>query len=44
VYELGIPPPWFWDVDDATLATVLVLLGEQHDRISKAQRKSKRKR
>jgi hypothetical protein len=42
VYEVGIPPPHWWDVDDHTLATMLALLAEQHDRISKAQRKRKR--
>lgn len=39
VYEVGIPPPWWWEADDATLATLLQLLGEQHDRMAKANRK-----
>lgn len=43
VYEIGIPPPWWWDVDDATLATTLELLSEQHARMKKATRKRGRR-
>jgi hypothetical protein len=39
VYEIGIPPPWWWDVDDATLATILELVGEQQAQTKKAMRK-----
>jgi hypothetical protein len=39
VYRVGIPPPWWWTADDATVATMLALVGEQHDREAKAMRK-----
>jgi hypothetical protein len=39
LYEIGIPPPHWWDADDATLATILLLVGQQQDAMRKANRK-----
>jgi hypothetical protein len=42
VYEIGVPPPWWWDAPDEVLATLLVLLGEQQERIDRQTRKHRR--
>jgi hypothetical protein len=39
VYDIGIPPPWWWDADDQVIATVLDLLGERAERARAASRR-----
>jgi hypothetical protein len=37
-YEVGVPPPWWWDAPDEVLATLLELLGEQAAQVRRMRR------
>ena len=38
-YEVGIPPPWWWDADDRVIATMLALLAERAERFERMKRR-----
>jgi hypothetical protein len=38
-YEVGVPPPWWWDAPTEALATMLELLQDKADRVRRAGRR-----